>query len=360
MLLAEQFDPFGKSLGTVAADAFDKASFYELSVRDRLRCTSCGNTAVHVSACAADGNTIERIAHFRANHKTGCTRSDEARGSERAQTIKQALQSGTPILINIDFNIGFKKDSLSLKFNPLVDSEQTGLWTKSAWAQWVLATKGVKHLSVPAHDITDVLYYLELAKQAGGQEALSRLWFNTGRIVQSCKRFVIADSQKQSQRVLQSLIDRAYSTRTQSKELRDTPRLFLFHVTGNQIKHAQQKTNHAIYGQALDVNVSVKNPRGVEKTKKHVMKLAMRFADESGINNQNILQEGSDLWVIGQPALTRRRAFEIRAKVLGDVSRHINPAFCYLRIIDRPQFVRIGAPRRAKPPVKNAPQPVAA
>lgn len=358
MLLAQLFDEQGQPRELIAADTHDKAFYMEMSVRDRLRCSACGNTAIHVGAHPADGNSYERVAHFRAEHEAGCLLADDPRDPRFTGTFLAALRAGHPILINVNFVTGFKRTSLGNKFNPLTNSRQTGIWRKSEWIDWVRKEQGKEYITVSARDVTDIIFYLDLAKKFGmengnAHQAMTNLWFNTDCIVQACQRFVIKNDTTKLQRVLQPMIDyaleSAISSSSQTKhpsDIRDAPRLFLFHATGAQIKKASEKKDHLLYGQQLEVPVEgrvlARDGRPIRTgTANHVLKMGMRLND--GLDNRAVLAEGANVWVVATPTLSRRRAFQVSAKAVGDIER-VEPAFCLLRVRDRRQFVSDGNP----------------
>jgi len=320
---------------TVGADDLDKGTFYDLSAEHRLVCTDCDAPVTQVCGHHADGGT-ERIAHFRSlsveDHKAGCINRDDPRAADRAVSLKRALAEGKPILVNIDIDpkaLGF--GGLRDQFNPLVNNTDSGLFSKKNWLE-TIGKDG--HVSVPARDIADILYYLELAKEYGGQAAMKQLWFNTRHAVQACKRFIVADNQKQVGALLEQMIDRGRSSKNKSRELTDTPRLFLFKATPAQIKKAQTVRLHTLYGQLVEV----------EKPTSHVVKLGMRFKGFNGniMTNQSVLSDGRDLWVVAIPTLARRRAHEIAAKADKRRADRVEPAFLLLRVKDRTQFVAVG------------------
>jgi hypothetical protein len=365
MFFALTLDENGRPDKSVAPSELTDNAFMELSVRNRLCCETCLATATRVRAHSFDGG-IKRQAHFRATHKEDCLEESDPRETRTTETCLAALQKGVPSLISVGFDVQFKRTSLGLEFNPLVNSRETGLWEKSKWAEAVKKDIGRPHISVPAHNVDDILYYLELAKTFGGeqsgyegeQRALSNLWFNTSRIVQSCSRFVVRDDEYKAGRVLQQLIDRAMNSvrpleiirkDKHDSEVSDAPRLFLFHTSkARDTDEEEPQKLHLLYGQAVDAKLRVNHLRR-SGTASHILKMGMRFGE--GLNKHNVSLFGDDLWVVGVPAISRRRAFAIVGKVLGDVKR-VEPAFCYLSVKQPAQFTR--STHQNTPPIARA------
>lgn len=357
----------------VAADdpAFEKADFYTMAARGLLQCSGHGRNGqkccapvTHVSGGFVDGGISERVSHFRINdaesHTAGCEHIDDPRNAQRTASIRQALDRGLPILINVNIaHMGVKngRKLLSPEFNASVNNPESGLWTKAVW----LREKAKHHqiaeneiVRVPARDITDVLYYLELAKQhgiarggeTGGQEAMRQLWFNTGHAVQSSARFVVADSNKKVTSLVREFMARATATPKRSDELCDTPRLFLFTVSQKQIEKAQKEAAQQLYGQHKDIVIS---PDGKPVVEQHVI-MAMRMKADD-MDNRRVVGVGHKLWVAAVPTFSRRRAFEMREKGAGRTSGYLKPGYIFLQVANMEQMVAEDAPRRkAQPP----------
>lgn len=382
----------GNPEALVAADneRFQKADFYDLSAQGLLLCSGKGHDGLpctaqvtHVKGGFADGGVVERSSHFRVleplAHSKGCDNIDDPRSSKRRASIREALENEHPILVNINIaSMGVKNGNkiLGPEFNASVDNPSASLWKKAAWLSHVEKTHGIHRddiVTAPARDITDVLYYLELAKEWGlakggheaAQKAMEQLWFNTGHMVQPCKRFVVSDNPAKIGQLVRQFIRRTGETLDSSGELFDTPRLFRFEISNKQVKKAIEKSaTHLIYAEQVEIDVAPEDKPEVL----HLAQLAMRMKNESGLDNQRVLKVGRTLWVIAVPTLGRFKAYQVKHKGLGKpipqskarsrfshaargpkkpvTAANMSPAHIFLQIGCPEQMVAVDAPRK--------------
>ena len=340
MLEARIVDPQGKTVKPVYADNYDKAFVKGLLSKGfHLCCASpaCTAQVIHVNETMADGNTQRRVAHFRADeiqdHIPGCEYRNDPRDQKNLVSFKEALEKGLPILINILFLTGF--DGLRNRFKTAVADPESGLYERASWLQTI--GQDNKYLAVPARDITDILHYLELAKDYRGQTGLQQLWFNTHHAVQSCKRFVVADKAAALTRLEVEMLRRAKDTWYSANQyVNDTPRLFLIRTTNRQADIATTLRLKNLYGQA--VISATPTP--------HAIKLGMKL--EGNLTNQSMIGEGRNLWVVAAPLLSRDQIETLKTRK-DNIERGIPvpaknvPMFIFLQISKRIQYMAVNA-----------------
>lgn len=365
MLSARLTDRDGRGFQVIRADDHTKHEYMTFAAEGRLCCTQCGGPAVHVRATKANGG-YEKVAHFRATHEAGCDYTENPHDTKIHESFKAALLAGKPILVNVNMGrdvTGY--DGLSDDFNTQVSDPARGLMSVDVFRKTVGAGD---YLSVPAHDISDVLHYLETAKELRGQAGLAQLWFNTRSTVQSCRRFVVSDHGGSIGQLVLDLARRANGILQGRKkrgikkiealhggQVKDTPRLFLFKATDKQIKTAKEKALHKLFGRAVD---AVLPALGSIASINHVAipGLLMKGLEGETLNNQTMLEDGRDFWVLATPRLSVSRALQVLAKFERRRFSRVEPAFLMLGIKSRDQYMARGEKTSTTtPPVSSTP-----
>lgn len=351
MLSARLINTDGRGFQIIRADDHTKHEYMTFAAEGRLCCTQCGGAAVHVRATKANGG-YDKVAHFRATHDAGCDYTENPHDAKIHESFKAALLAGKPILINVNMAkdvTGF--DGLNGDFNVQVSDPSKGLMSVDVFRKTVGADD---YLSVPAHDISDVLHYLETAKELRGQAGLAQLWFNTRSAVQSCKRFVVSDRDASLGQLVLDLARRANSIfegrkrrgirkleALRSGQVKDTPRLFLFKATDKQVETAKEKALHKLFGKAVDaVLPALGNIASI--THVAIPGLLMKGLEGETLNNQTMLEDGRDFWVLATPRLSVSRALQVLAKYERRRFSHVDPAFLMLGVKSRDQYMARG------------------
>ncbi|NBX66744.1 MAG: hypothetical protein EBQ96_07100 [Proteobacteria bacterium] len=365
MLSARLKDKHGDGFKVIRADEHTKHEYVTFAAEDRLCCTQCGGPAVHVRATKTNGG-YDKVAHFRATHMDGCDYTENPHDAKIHESFKAALLAGKPILVNVNMGkdvVGF--DGLSDDFNTQISDPTNGLMGIDVFRKTVGAED---YLSVPAHDIADVLHYLETAKELRGQAGLGQLWFNTRSAVQSCKRFVVSDRDSSLGQLVLDLARRANRTFEGRKkrgirklealrggQAKDTPRLFLFRVTDKQVEKAKENALHKLFGRAVDaVLPSMSGIASIVHTA--IPGLLMKGLEGETLNNRTMLEDGRDFWVLATPRLSISRALQVLAKYERRRFSHVEPAFLMLGIKSRDQYMARGE-KPAVPPITSTPTP---
>lgn len=344
----------------IAADEFDKAHYRALSEAGRVRCPDCEARLIHVSgvsdaddlparfavkAIPAQGNTQLRVPHWRSrgieDHAPGCDYRNDPHIAEHVTNFKDALLEGRPIRININFAIGF--EGLRNRFNAAAGDPNSGLWSLEAWEK-----QNPDAIGVPARDVTDILHYLQTAKELKGQDGLKQLFFHNQLAVQSCARFVVSESTSRVERVVNDIYRRWRDSRTNSQFYGDTPRLFLFRASQRQKEKARETTDSDLWGQQFIISTPMTYP----------VKLGLD-SHTYNVTNQTMLDKGDQLWVIATPKMSKTQLTDMGRKLAGQPNGLSGkPLFLTATIETRGAMGVVGSElgRRGQTPDANPPR----
>ncbi len=356
MLVGRLTDSQGHDGDPILADELSKDEYRKLTDAGRVRCPDCDARLIHVSgindsddlpdrfraqAIPANGNIQLRVPHWRSHaiedHAPDCEYRNDPHMAEHVVSFKQALLDGRPIRVNINFSIGF--GGLAARFNTAVSDPRSGLWHKDAWM-----SQHPNALSVPARDITDILHYLQVAKQLKGKEGLHQLFFNNQEAVQSCARFVVAGEPARIQNVVNAIYKRWRDSRTQNQFYGDTPRLFLFEATPRQQELARSVTDSDLWGQKMTIHAPIE----------YQVKLGLD-SHVYTVTNQTMLDKGPRLWVVATPKMTANQLKDVQRRIEGQPhGLHGKPLFLTLTIDTRSAMGVVGSERLTRGQARDA------